>query len=114
MFALRRLGRDAIACVMTQRADVPVPAGLPSCDLAGLGREQTEQLVQAIAGARPAPAVAGRLHAETGGNPLALVELAAALTAEQLGSGRAVHRAVHLHHHQGPGATDLHRRLRLE
>ncbi len=28
--------------------------------------------------------MAGRLHAETGGNPLALVELAAALTAEQL------------------------------
>jgi DNA-binding CsgD family transcriptional regulator/tetratricopeptide (TPR) repeat protein len=85
MFALRRLGRDAIACVMTQRADVPVPAGLPSCDLAGLGREQTEQLVEAIAGVRPASAVAGRLHAETGGNPLALVELSAALTADQLG-----------------------------
>lgn len=85
MFAFRRLGRDAIACVMTQRADVPVPAGLPSCDLAGLGREQAEQLVEAIAGVRPVPAVAGRLHAETGGNPLALVELSAALTAEQLG-----------------------------
>ena len=29
--------------------------------------------------------MAGRLHAETGGNPLALVELSAALTADQLG-----------------------------
>ena len=85
MFALRRLGSDAIACVMTQRADVPVPAGLPCRDLAGLGREQTEQLVEAIATIRPAPAVAGRLHAETGGNPLALMELSASLTPEQLG-----------------------------
>jgi hypothetical protein len=85
LFALRRLGSDAIACVMTQRADVPVPAGLLCCDLVGLGREQTEQLVEAIAGIRPAPAVARRLHAETGGNPLALVGLSAALTAEQLG-----------------------------
>ena len=81
LFALRRLGSDAIACVMTLRADVPVPAGLLSRDLAGLGREQTEQLVEAITGIRPAPAVARRLHAETGGNPLALVELSASLTA---------------------------------
>ena len=36
-------------------------------------------------GSGPAAAVAGRLHAETGGKPLALVELSAALTAEQLG-----------------------------
>ena len=84
-FALRRLGRDAIACVLTLREGVPVPAGLPSCDLAGLGREQSAQLVEAVAGIRPAPAVARRLHAETGGNPLALAELSAALTAEQLG-----------------------------
>jgi DNA-binding CsgD family transcriptional regulator len=84
-FALRRLGCDAIACVLTLREGVPVPAGLPSCDLAGLGREQAAQLVEAVAGIRPAPAVARRLHAETGGNPLALAELSAALTAEQLG-----------------------------
>ena len=32
--------------------------------------------------------MAGRLHAETGGNPLALVELSAALTADQLGGAQ--------------------------
>jgi non-ribosomal peptide synthetase component E (peptide arylation enzyme) len=36
------------------------------------------------AGIAPAPGVASRLHAETGGNPLALAELAAALTGDQL------------------------------
>ena len=84
-FALRRLDRDAIACVMTLRADIPALAGLPCRDLAGLGREAAAQLAEAVSGIKPAPAVAGRLHAETGGNPLALVELSAALTADQLG-----------------------------
>ena len=85
LFAVRRLGSDAIACVMTLREGVQVPANLPCRELGGLGRDPAAQLVQAIAGIRPAAAVAGRLHAETGGNPLALVELSAALTAEQLG-----------------------------
>jgi DNA-binding CsgD family transcriptional regulator len=84
-FALRRLGSDAIGCVMTLREEVPAPAGLPCRDLTGLGVQEAEQLVEAIAGVRPAAAVARQLHAETGGNPLALVELSSALTAEQLG-----------------------------
>ena len=88
LFTLRRLDRDAIACVMTLRAGEPAPAGLPCCDLGGLGRDAAEQLVEATAGIRPAPAVAGRLHEETGGNPLALRELATALTAEQLGGAQ--------------------------
>ena len=88
LFTLRRLDRDAIACVMTMRAGAPAPAGLPCRDLEGLGRDASEQLVEALAGIRPAPAVAGRLHAETGGNPLALRELAAVLTAEQLGGAQ--------------------------
>lgn len=85
MFALRRLGSDAIACVLTLRPGTPVPVGLPCRDLVGLGREAAGQLVEAVAGIVPAPAVARRLHAETGGNPLALTELSASLTVEQLG-----------------------------
>jgi DNA-binding CsgD family transcriptional regulator len=88
LFTLRRLDRDAIACVMTLRADTAAPDGLPCRDLGGLDRDAAEQLVEAIAGIRPAPAVARRLHAETGGNPLALRELAAVLTAEQLGGAQ--------------------------
>ena len=83
-FALRRLDHDAVACVLTLRAGTPAPAGLPCRDLGGLEPQAAAQLIGAVAIARPASAVAARLHAETGGNPLALVELAAALTAEQL------------------------------
>jgi hypothetical protein len=82
---LRRFDRDAIACVLTLRTDIPAPAGLPCRDLGGLEREAATQLAEAVSGTRPAPAVARRLHTETGGNPLALVELSAALTADQLG-----------------------------
>ncbi len=59
--------------------------GLPCRDLAGLSPDATERLVETIAGTKPASGVARRLHAETGGNPLALVELSATLTAAQLG-----------------------------
>jgi DNA-binding CsgD family transcriptional regulator len=52
--------------------------------VAGLGYEAAEQLVGDAAGHRPVPAVIRRLHAETGGNPLALVELSAVLTPGQL------------------------------
>ena len=103
LFTLRRLDRDAIACVITLRAGAPAPDGLPCRDLGGLGRDAAAQLVEAIAGSRLAPAVAGRLHAETGGNPLALRELAAALTAEQLAGAQMP--AVPLE----PGAAIRHR-----
>jgi len=82
LFALRRLDRDAIACLLTVRP--PGPAGLPRLDVTGLSSDAAERLVEAVAGKRPAPETARRLYAETGGNPLALVELSAALTAEQL------------------------------
>jgi hypothetical protein len=40
MFALRRLGRDAIASVLTLRAGQPAPAGVRSCELTGLEPSQ--------------------------------------------------------------------------
>jgi DNA-binding NarL/FixJ family response regulator len=83
-FALRRLGSDAVACVMTTRSGAAAPPGLPCRDIAGLGHEAAERLIEDVAGLRPAPAVVRRLHTETRGNPLALVELSAALTPEQL------------------------------
>jgi DNA-binding CsgD family transcriptional regulator len=85
LFALRRLGRDAVACLVTMRPGTAAPAGLPCQELAGLGRDAAEHLVEAIAGTKPAPEVTRRLHSETGGNPLALAELSAVLTAAQLG-----------------------------
>ena len=84
LFALRRLDRDAIACLVTMRPAMPAPVGLPYQELAGLDTDAAERLVEAVAGTKPAPEVARRLHTETGGNPLALVELSAALSSEQL------------------------------
>jgi DNA-binding CsgD family transcriptional regulator len=83
MFAIRRLGNDAIACVLATRPDAPAVTGLPVRDLNGLSLPATRRLVQTVAGPVPA-AAAGLLHSETGGNPLALAEMARAMTREQL------------------------------
>jgi DNA-binding CsgD family transcriptional regulator len=83
-FAVRRLGSDAVTCVLSTRPGSSVLDGLPVHDLAGLREPDAALLVQAVSGITPAPAVARRLHAGTGGNPLALTELAASLTAQQL------------------------------
>jgi class 3 adenylate cyclase/DNA-binding CsgD family transcriptional regulator/lipopolysaccharide biosynthesis regulator YciM len=84
LFALRRLDRDAIACLLTLRPGTAVPAGLPCQEVTGLDSAAAKRLVEAVSGTTPVPEVTRRLYAETGGNPLALVELSAALTAGQL------------------------------
>src|SRR5215472_11901623 len=84
LFAARRLGRDPVAGVFSTRAALPALGGLPVSDLAGLAEPDAALLVKAVAGIAPVPAVARWLHAETGGNPLALTEAATALTSEQL------------------------------
>jgi DNA-binding CsgD family transcriptional regulator len=84
LFAVRRLDNDAVACVFSTRPGLPGLDGLPTCDLAGLAESEAALLVRAVAGIDAAPEVARRLHAETGGNPLALTEAAVGLTAQQL------------------------------
>jgi AAA ATPase domain len=84
LFAVRRLSRDSVACVFSTRPALPGLEGLPVHDLAGLAEPDAALLVEAAAGITPVPAVARRLHAQTGGNPLALTEAAAALTPRQL------------------------------
>jgi DNA-binding CsgD family transcriptional regulator len=84
LFAVRRLGEDPVACVFSTRPALPGLEGLPVRDLAGLAEPDAALLVEEVAGIAPVPAVARRLHAQTGGNPLALTEAAAALTPRQL------------------------------
>ena len=78
-FAARRLLADAVAVLMAVRAGEPSPiddAGLDELVLTGLAAEPARALLEARA-ARPVAAdTAGWLHSATGGNPLALVELA--------------------------------------
>src|SRR4051794_34221484 len=77
--APRRLLADAVAVVLAVRAgesSAADGAGLEEAELAGLAPEPARELLAAHAG-RPVRAdTAAWLHAATGGNPLALVELA--------------------------------------
>jgi predicted ATPase len=83
-FAIRRLGNDPVACVLASRPDSPAIGGISVRDLAGLSPPTARQLVEAVTGMIPAAEVATLLHSETGGNPLALAEIAQAMTREQL------------------------------
>jgi DNA-binding CsgD family transcriptional regulator len=86
-FALRRLGRDAVAVVLASReADpdderpYPLSGSWPWIDLGGLDEDHSVRL---LAGSGVAPAVAARLCVACAGNPLALLELARGLSAPQ-------------------------------
>ncbi len=52
LFALRRLDRDAVACLMTLRPGPAGPVGLPCLELAGLSSDAAERLVETIAGTK--------------------------------------------------------------
>ena len=74
LFAIRRLLADPIAVLIAARSGEPSlldGSGLPLLEIEGLDRDAAAELTQL-----PEPAVE-RLYAETGGNPLALIELAA-------------------------------------
>jgi DNA-binding CsgD family transcriptional regulator len=77
-FAARRLTADPIAVLATVRDGNPGPfttSGLPVLPVGGLSLTATGELL-AVAGRRPGDPAVARLHELTGGNPLALVELA--------------------------------------
>ena len=78
-FALRRLVADPIAAIVTQRSEEPSPFSLDGLDvltLAGLDLGSSSVLLRRAA-PETADDAAARLHRKTGGNPLALLELAA-------------------------------------
>ena len=91
LFAARRLDAEGIVVLFGVREGedaLLLAAGLPSLRLGGLRAEDTAQLLAERSGVTPAPAVVADLLTATGGNALALTELARVLTAAQL-SGRA-------------------------
>src|SRR4051794_15349971 len=91
LFAARRLQAERVALLFAardgdaRRFDAP---DLPTVVLGGGSGADADALLTSHAGNAVAPAVRDQLVAGTGGNPLALVELAGVLTAEQL-AGRA-------------------------
>jgi DNA-binding CsgD family transcriptional regulator len=90
MFTARRLDSDAVAMLFAARAGEPGygtlvgATGLPTLRLGGLGISAATQMLQEIKGMRPPGVVVSSLVDATGGNPLALVEVARRLTTRQL------------------------------
>src|SRR4051794_25373581 len=79
-FALRRLLADAVTAIVAVRAGsatVLGDAGFDELELAGLAAGAARELVETRAGRPVAEDTAAWLHAQTAGNPLALVALAA-------------------------------------
>lgn len=78
-FVARRLLADAVLLVAAARTGedcLLVADDLPSRTLTGLDAEATRSLVRGRLG-RPGPVLADQVHSLTGGNPLAIIELAA-------------------------------------
>jgi DNA-binding CsgD family transcriptional regulator len=88
LFVARRLDAEGIALVFGAR-DGDVRAfeapGVARLDLVGLDEPATLELIEHWSDAAPSSSVAHRLVAATGGNPLALTELAATLDSAVLG-----------------------------
>ncbi|WP_164704508.1 ATP-binding protein [Blastococcus litoris] len=91
LFVARRLQDERIALLFAardgdaRRFDTP---DLPAVVLGGVSGEAASTILSARSGAEVDPEVRDRLVASTGGNPLALGELAGALESDQL-AGRA-------------------------
>ena len=86
-FVARHLYADRVGMVFAVREAeerAVVLAGLPELMVGGLAEEAAQELLARSAGAQVDRQVGGRIAADTAGNPLALVELAAELTAAEL------------------------------
>jgi DNA-binding CsgD family transcriptional regulator len=88
-FVARRLYADRIAIIFAVREPAPRPGlldGLPDVRLAGLAETDACELLASAAGPQLHRLVAERIVAETGGNPLALIEIGQELASGQLAS----------------------------
>lgn len=88
VFASRRLEADPVVLVFTAREGDTrtfTPVGIPVLSVKGLDREAARSLLSERSGVLLPDQVAEALFEQTNGNPLALVELPATLTRDQLG-----------------------------
>ncbi|HEV8650902.1 MAG TPA: AAA family ATPase [Actinomycetes bacterium] len=87
VFVARRLEAEGVVLLFAARDGDPRrfdAAGLPELEVGGLDRVAVAALLAARAPVSVAPEVRDRLVEETGGNPLALIELPSVLTSGQL------------------------------
>src|SRR5271157_2202768 len=86
-FVARRLYAERVVLLFAVRepaGQVPALAGLSELAIGGLDEGAALELLASLAPGRLSPAVGARVIAETGGNPLALVEVARELSPAQL------------------------------
>jgi DNA-binding CsgD family transcriptional regulator len=92
-FVARRLCAERVVLVFADRLpsdQLSALSGIPELPIDGLGGREAAELLSSITSGRLNPAVGTRIAVETGGNPLALVELARELSAEQLAGSAAL------------------------
>jgi DNA-binding CsgD family transcriptional regulator len=108
-FVARRLAAESVGLVFGARVPTPHLAGLSQLPIEGLGPADARALLDAEVSAPLDGWVRDQLVAETGGNPLALLEWPRALTTAQWAGGFGLPAAVRL-----PGGVAEGFRRRLE
>ena len=86
-FVARRLAAERVMLLFAVReanGQAPALAGVPELAIGGLDDDAALDLLASLAAGWLSPAVGARIVAETGGNPLALVEVARELSPGQL------------------------------
>jgi DNA-binding CsgD family transcriptional regulator len=86
-FAARRLAADRVGVVFAARVPGDALAGLPELIVEGLPEADAQALLDSALAGRLDARVREQIIADTGGNPLALLELPRGLTAAQLAGG---------------------------
>jgi DNA-binding CsgD family transcriptional regulator len=107
-FVARRLAAESVGLVFGARVPTPDLAGLSQLPIEGLGAADARALLDAEVSAPLDGWVRDQLVAETGGNPLALLEWPRALTTAQWAGGFGLPAAVRL---PGGVAEGFRRRL---
>lgn len=97
-FVARRVRAESVALVISAReaAGGHDFDGLPELWLAGLSDDDAGTLLASVVTGRLDSHIADRIVAETGGNPLALLELPTRMTAAELAGGFTLPRTVEL------------------
>ena len=114
LFVARRLQAERVALLFAARDgeahgfDAP---DLPAVVLGGVAGDAADALLATRTGGEVDPAVRDQVVAATGGNPLALVELAGVLTADQLAGRTPLPAPLPLTGGVERGFLDRHRRL---
>ena len=98
-FVARRLYAERVVLLLAVRepdGQVPALAGLPELAIGGLGDEAALELLASLTPGPLSPAVGARIVAGTGGNPLALVEVARELSPAQLAGAQVLPEPLHI------------------